>query len=267
MCIDRPAILEGHKRLDKTKSLCPSLNQFDDIINEANQLVEDSNNWLAAHNLDFVERYIKGEWNLIINFVVLKSNEVYDLVISAVPFRGENFCTPLSCFYDREPHVNIDGGRSKHLMFICDTYPVECPKKIVPSFVWLESAQERKDIVREIFASPSQHIVKIRYTVCKREISFSTASDGFGDNSDSIPRLIQGGPKIVNDISSHNCKIVRKWLRKLDFMRMDKSIRVGLNYNVVWFRFEKSLDSFLKINKVFLSPRETKFCAMKNIGH
>ncbi len=263
MNLDRPAINPRHTRSNKTKRVCSSFSQGDDLLNEADQLVKDSNNWLAAHNLNFVERYIQGELEIIVNFIVLKRNEKYDLVIAAIPFWSNNFCSSLSYSDIRKAHINLDSGRCKHFVFVRDAYPVECPKKIVSSFVWLEGAQKREDARTKIIETPFNHFFELDLTVCKGEISLAPTINRSRKNSGGIPSEIKSAPKIVNNISRYRGEVIRKWLSELDFMNVNPPLRIGINNKLVWFRFEKNLDSFLKINKVFLSPRKPNFCVMK----
>jgi hypothetical protein len=51
----------------------------------ASQLVEDSNNWLAFHNLDLIESYIKGGLEIALKIAVGAGRSNYDLVFVPIP--------------------------------------------------------------------------------------------------------------------------------------------------------------------------------------
>jgi len=248
---------------DKSKSSGLSFQSSKDAINYAKQITEDAKHWVSTHNIHLVERYIKGELQIVVlNECAGCGNGKYDLLFNNIPFGYQNSGRSIGRTRNlRMTNVHstrFNPDRSEHPVLICSAYPIESPNEIIPSFVWLETSQERKNILIEIFGpSLFEHALKISKTVGNGEIGLLGGTDGFASNRNSVPRLIQGDSEIVNRIGGDNCKFIRKRFGKFNLVKIVNSIRICLSDSGVWLSIEKDLDPLFKINDVFL-------CSTKN---
>ena len=139
-------------------------------------------------------------------------------------------------------------------MLIEIAYPVECPQKIIPSFVWLERFKERPNLIREMLKnSPT---LELRFAVSDREFSLPTfnASRGPENSEDSLVKSI---PKISNSVSSYIEQSIRDRFGEHGFVEFMDSIRIRLDNNGCWLSFVKGKNLLVKIKDVFLSPSQT----------
>ena len=116
-----------------------SLRSDQDIRDFVRKSVEDSKHWFATHTLNFAKSYIEGNIELVFKSCIRTDTGEYDLVFVAIEdeFREEGRVTnmndaDLSCSFAVQSH------RAQDSMLICVTHILECPEKIIPSFVWLE---------------------------------------------------------------------------------------------------------------------------------
>ena len=250
---------------DKSESSHLRFQSSEDAINHAKQVTKDAKDWIAAHNVHLVERYIKGELRIVVlNDCAGFGDRKYDLLLSNVPPRGHESYRTGNTIEGTDVHStrhHPDGG--KHPMLICSAYPVECPNEVVPSFVWLESPQERKNILMEIFGPflpehTLEHNFKFAEAIGDGKIGFPGDLNRTRSNCNSMPCLIQGGSEIVNRIRGNNCKFIRERLGEFDLVNLINSIRIGLSDSGVWPCIEKNIDLLFKIKDVFLCSADTE---------
>src|SRR5208283_926226 len=169
----RGVILE---KSDKSKPSHLRFKSSKDAVNYAKQITEDAKHWITTYNVHLIERYIKGELQIVIlNDCAGFGDGKYDLLFNNIPFGYQN-CGRTIDRTRNMPMTNVHStrpnpDRSEHPVLICSAYPIECPNEIVPSFVWLERSQERKNILMEIFGpSLLEHTFKIAKAVGNGEI-------------------------------------------------------------------------------------------------
>jgi hypothetical protein len=64
----------------------PSPFRFDsgeDVLDNANEIVQNSKRWLARHNLNFVEGYVKGQFQLAIHCVASKEGAKFYCLLNS----------------------------------------------------------------------------------------------------------------------------------------------------------------------------------------
>ncbi len=253
---------------DITKHPRSSFESFDDVLNYARKGIEYINHRMAIRKGNFVKIYVEGEIYIVFDSCVTFQNSKYDLIIGCVlpAIKMQSFFFRFSKgggVISRKTRNNMDWGNDPVLVF--DAYPVKCPNKTVFSFVWLERTQERENLFGESIAPTVIEPVQSSNIVEDRERGFVGIRNGFGGNGNSIPSVIKSRPKIINSISGHGCKNVRNWFSKFNcnLFQFLNSMQVGITDNSVWFFLQKGTYPFVKINDVFLTPRETEFCAME----
>ena len=80
--------------LNDAKPLGLQFNSQEDAINYVRQITEDSSRWLAFHNLNLIEHYVKGEFYIASNLTILSTGREYDLLVSGIPTLGHENSTP-----------------------------------------------------------------------------------------------------------------------------------------------------------------------------
>ena len=247
---------------NKSESYGIQFHRQKDTANYISQLVEDSNRWLTRHNLNFVERYIKGEIYIIIKLTVLATNREYDLLFTAIPSGGLETMIPQTRL-DSAVKVNKKNtNRCKHPVLISVAHPVECPENIIPSFVWLEPAKERPNLLGEIFAFAHKSSLKVGRINTKGEMGILGVGDtrAFSNNETS---LVKSCSEVINGVSSNSSQFIGERIGEFDFVKMVNSIRIGFCNVGIGFCLEESLSLSLKINNVLLSPRPTEACTLE----
>ena len=71
-----------------SKSSALHFNSQQDALNFAGQQIKDVNDWLAFHNLNFTERYSKGDLAIVFKDFIATDNDEYELIVSSVPPQG-----------------------------------------------------------------------------------------------------------------------------------------------------------------------------------
>jgi hypothetical protein len=233
------------------------LNKHEYATNHIQDLAENGNRWLAFHNLNLVKRYIEGEIYVVIDFNVLGLKTPYQFLFSAIPHRGPYNMKSRGCRHCALDLTKEDAHRRKHPVLICVAYPVQCPEKVVPSFVWLDRAKKRPDLLGEIFTFAFKSSLKVRSIFPEREMSVLRVrgAGGAGDNKTS---LVKGRSKIVDCICGDNGQFVRDRSSKFDFIKLVNSIRIGFSNVGIGLCLEESLRSLVKINDVIFAPCPTQ---------
>jgi len=248
---DRPAIDVVEPNLNKSEPPALRFETHEDALDYARKIMEDCKRWFVSHNASFVERFVKGELYIVFGACFFSGDLYYDLVFSIIPPRGAD--NHWGGDFGMMDKTSDNGGpnQTQNIMLISIAFPIECPKKTVPVFVWLERSDKRDNFVWEFFASPTNMSVKLSSVVSKGEISFLPPLDSSTDKSDSVPYLIKSRPKVVNNVGCNSIKF-GKGFSKLQF---ENFIRVGLNDEGVWFCTKESFDSRFEFDQMLLCSR------------
>src|ERR1017187_10348780 len=140
--------------LDKPDTAGLRFDTHDDALNFAAQLVNDSKDWLAVHDLNIVKRYKEAELEIVFEFRVRPQRDKFHLVFSSIPDVGFGH-TEVASDFDTTSHANhASSNRDHDFVLIPVTNFVECPQNIVASQVRLEPAKERLDFFRQVLGPP-----------------------------------------------------------------------------------------------------------------
>ena|ERR1039458_209918 len=245
--------MESHLLLDNPQTTALRFDSQQDALDFAAQGVEDSKHWLAAHNLDFVKRYENSEIEIVVEVHRGVEGQEHHLVFCSIPNVAIRHTEVTKTSNINAGADNSRIHRDQHFMLIRDAYFVECPEKVIASWVRLEAAKERVDLWRDILG-PAQSICHLTDTPSEREGSElwvnTTESDG-----DGIARVVESIPKILDDVSSDLGKGRWENFSQLELVNlMVGIIRVRLHDSFVGTITTKVGDFPLKIGKVFLSP-------------
>jgi hypothetical protein len=189
--------MKKQSSLDISESSGLCLDNAQDALDHASHLVKSCNDWLASHNLNFVERYDKMEIDVIVS--VGTSLSKYSFIFNAIPCWQRNDIVAGDLFLRNLNRTLEKTDRNEDLMLISVAYPVESPQKIIPSFVWLERSKERLNIISEICKEAIP--LKLRGIVSERKFSSSRLHDVRNTKS-GVDSLVKSRPEIEDGIST-----------------------------------------------------------------
>lgn len=200
----------------------------DDALNFAAKQVEDSKRWQAAHELNIAKHYASGNLELCLKCAARFHAGQFHLVFSAIPYESHDFKTAaakLSVF--KNDLAGLDRNGNNDRVFVGITEFVQCPEKIVPSFVWLESANEILDFYRDFFTASVDLLVQAGTLISEgksRVVSFSSSGD-----SSRVTRMIERGSQAVDCVKDSEGESLWHRLNKLDLVNFLGGIRICLD--------------------------------------
>jgi hypothetical protein len=241
----------------------PSL-RFDshqDALYFAAKSVQDSKDWLARNDRNFVDRYRREEIEIVVPLRIRdnerpKANQ-YHLIFNAIPNvrirHGKGATVPAN---GRESALHdLHQGRDE-FVFIPVTQFVQCPQEVIASSVRLEPAKQRLNLLREVCGSPygASHLGNIP---SEREGSIFRARITVGDG-DCVASIVQSAPEVHDNIACDIRKGNGKWLRELDLVYLPvRFLRVWLDNLFVGIETVETHDSLVEIGQeIVLSPCE-----------
>lgn len=253
---------------DDPDSLTLSFSSQDDALNFAKQAVQDSKDFLTANNLNIAERYVKGELALVAKFRTRLGDGVYQLLFCAIP----SWCADESSGPHRhrvDEHMHASAGETdarNYSVLISGSYPVKCPEKIVPSFVWLERSKERHNILGDILTSSLDYIFEVGSTAGEGEVSTFRVRASTGDGC-HISGLVEGGSHIAERIDSNVGETFWEGFDELKLVHALESVVVELNDVGAWIGFTECIDFYRQVTEVFLCATDASLGAIKGISH
>jgi|GEM_PF-3470237 len=225
---------------EKSDSLSLSFNSHKDALNFVDHCAENANRWLSSNNVNFAERYKKGEAEVCITLYLAAESNAHEfkLIFRAVPVRSPNSegATSVENGAVTTPNRNFEAPRGNNdgdddFVFAGITELVQCPQEIVPSFVWLTRKHQVKDFFRDVLGSSVLAAGSLSSVSPKREMCMSSlgaASDGH-----SISSVIKGGSHGVDRIRSNTLQSDWDGLSKSDLKHILKGVVIALdNLNV-----------------------------------
>lgn len=257
---------------DQSDAPCLSFGSHQDALDYADKVVEDCNGFLAAHNLNVIEAYERGDAYLVLQVGVIGGAPCeHDLLFGAIPHdwgvdHPEWFGYSLQDLQagkgelPRPPGIDSDG--SQDCVFVSTTYLVQCPERVIPSLVWLERPKQRDDLLRDMLAIPLSTNFEIRGVASERKVAMATRR-----KRDRVSSVVKGFPEIVDGVPS-DLGSLRQGLRAPhlvhDFLGL---IRVGFRNNFVGVALFERDDSVFEILDVNLCSRKFTACTGERISH
>jgi hypothetical protein len=236
-----------------------------DSIDHARQIVHDGLNWLSINDRDFLKRYEEGEIQIVVKLRVGACVKEYDLVFCAIPDWIEVNGKSGPLHFDSLKQRAIAHGH-QDLMLIGDAYLVECPEKVIASFVWLQSSQERVNLLRNISASAFQCVVEGSAISSKGKVSFSRTAPVSGGNA--VDSMVKRIPDITGSIADNLGKFFGNGSDEFDFkLNVVGVLRVGFNNSLVWVTVVEGAKLDFEVRDVLLSPSQFAASALKDITH
>jgi hypothetical protein len=256
-------MIENSNEID---SLGLRFESANDAQNYVEKVTQDSLRRLAVYNFDVAKNYMAGKLDIRLHCRSLSTHKEWHFLFRSIPDRGERTSTAgdtgTNASGDVGGEVEIgfetnpgcaDGNRGKDAVFIGVADFIQCPEKIVPSFVWLEPANQIRDFARERFASSFQGAVEVGGVRGKRKEGVPVVlSRGKHCEAGLVESATQVDDRIGGNIFERN------WhgLTQLDLMHFITSIRIDINRVDVRVSFEEFRNLPFEILDVMQCPHE-----------
>jgi hypothetical protein len=216
---------------------------------------------LTVENPNFVERYKKGNLQLLLEFSTGLIPKKYVIFFQGANcLVGENYprvrfsrTWKLFGIQARQMHSNIRSNNGdRESVFIDNAQAVQTPENIpIPSLVWLNSADRIYNVLpHSLYLSKTFGFV-FRGAVGYREINF--AFSGVGAAPERARQIIQGGSSILNDVACDGEDCRSDWLYARDVVRCS-ALRINTALNCVWPTPYEFGDLDFKILEVMVGP-------------
>jgi hypothetical protein len=239
------------KSLKESNPPSLSFKSHDDAVNYANQLVEDSNRWLAVHNINLCQRY--ENLNLEVDAVCRSVYEMgdYHLVFRAVPSGRETKGKgALEAGVASIATASSYSNWNDNFVFVGVTKLVQGPEKVIPSFVWLKRNHQVKDFFGQILGLGFYSTLHLGESIPEREMRVLPV--GIGSDSDSVTSLIKSGSHVVNTIRRNTGQADWHEFSQLDFVKILSSVSILFDDLGVWITFKESRGFPLKFSHAAL---------------
>src|ERR1017187_228008 len=231
-----------------------------DALDFAAKIVQDSKDWLARNDRNFIDRYKRVEIEIVVPCCSSNDNgtepQNYHLIFRAIPnmrirHRERSAIPPSGS--STAPH---DGShRCNEFVFLPITQFIECLQEVIPSTVRLESAKERLNLFREMGRAPNgaSHLGKVTSEGERGVFGFGWVNC----KSDGVPCVVQAFPQIPNQIADDVGNLWRERLNHLDLMDLPSRLRIGFDNLCIWIVIHPLADAPMEVGKeIFLSPCE-----------
>src|SRR5947209_4104119 len=241
--------------LDETKPLRLRFESHDDALDYAKKLVKDQADWRVFHQFDIAHSYMVGDLDLHIRCASDRLAEKFHFVFRPVP-NGKGHSKAGGGNPPRpHPSASRNDDRGDGRVFVGVTEHVKYPEGNIPSFVWLERANEVNDFFREFFQTTPYGVLKVRLRAGNREESVLNFFPG-REQDDGVDGLVEGGAEVISGVQSNAGQRDRYGLSELDLMNFLGSVRVNLYDKGVWLCFDELAHLPFEVTDVLLCARK-----------
>ena len=231
--------------LDESKFTTLGLRRLDDQVDLLAHKKEGGRDGHIAKRFDLVERYREGHAALVVNVSAMTDPGDYDVVLLSVESRGADLDLPadLDAFRKCASSREINGGDPRMERV---TELVQGPEEVIPSFVWLERAKHRHNLLGKIAAASFDGVIESGRIISDREVGLF-GFDFPGSDGGSVPSLIERGPQgIDSSVRDVSPILFGDALVEMDFEKFLGSIRINLSSLSVTYAFDVGKETLLK---------------------
>jgi hypothetical protein len=239
-----------------------------DALDYARHSAEHGNRMLASYNVtDVVERYRKGDINIVLNLIGGSGAEEFNLVFFAIPSGDRSLYRPPVKYQSaHKACLPADGDGEKQLMLWPVRKFIQSPEGIIPSFVRIEPFKECPDFRRQIIAAAFGIVPHLALSWPNREltgfgISLSSAD---GDNK---AKLVKDCPKIVRGFEHNMGQVFRQPSSEFDFVNICESINIFLNDVGPWLLLSEDIDFSVQFGNLTLCTRQHALGTSEVVNH
>ncbi len=249
---------------NKTNPTRLSFRTAQDALNFAGNTQENFVNGSRGKNIDLAEHYKRGDFEISLElaFTVGGNSDKYDLIFCPVPLRAEKDSAVAAVSAEEictsSPY---HAGRSTHkwpheTVLIGVVQTVQGPQGVISSLVRLERHKERKDFIRNVFASAAANHVRFEFveTVGNREVR-AFGGDFSSSDGASIPDLVEGISQVGDGILGGVSEFPRYGFDKSIYYEFVLGIRIDFAHQFVWICLPETFKLPLKVtNMLFALP-------------
>jgi hypothetical protein len=250
------------KSFDKSDTAALSFRTQQDALDYASDVVQDGNDRLAAQGFNFIERYRKGELNIVVKIKSKRRMGKRDLVFRAVPMWGmQNGDRTRPTLNIESTGSNTDGREQS--VFVSVAQLVQGPEKVIPSLVRLEPAKKRKDFVRQFLGATATYcVVKSSDVVPKGKVR-SFGRRFAGSDCGGVTNLIEDGAERFNGFGCSINASNGNWSLKSN--PVHPRIHVQLGDAFVGVFCMSGFQSFFELSNVLFCTCQTPVWAVKGM--
>jgi hypothetical protein len=151
-------------------------------------------------------------------------------------------------------------------MFIGISNLVRGPEEIIPSFVSIESFEDRADFRGQILAATVQ--IVLPFLLARSEGKLDVIERwGFGSDGAGIANLIEYKPQIVGGIEQDAGQNFRRLFGEFSLVKIAAKIGVMINESGPWPICDESVNGLIKLTDVVMCTRKRQSRAMKQISY
>jgi hypothetical protein len=245
----------------------------DDALYELEHFVERFNQRLTLDNLRLVERYLKFELHILLEFKVsgfdiefvahfqrfcgaTKASPAYQSHQSSRVGHGIVDCHSGIVIDSHGPELVPRSRSEQQAVFVDVIQLVEMPKRVVPTSVWFESIDTFNRIwPRTLYFSSELGRHVFRGAVCDGEPDVAARSlRGDALSNQLVNQVIESGPKVLEYIASNDGDGRRDLLNSRNVIDMLSRLRIYLLSNSIGLESVKAVEREIEIADVLFGP-------------
>lgn len=233
-----------------------------DVINKLGHFFERWDKRLTLENPNFIERYKEGELQILLQFSAGIIPKEYVIVFQGKPHVGDTQYPRIRFrrlweqlrIKARQMDAEICADNSnRDTVFVDNAQLVQTPENLsLPSLVWFDSADCIYGVLpHSLYLSKTSGFV-FKGAISDREVD-SVFTSAIRSATKSESQVIQGGPQILNGITSDSEDYRADWLNVRDTVR-GSSLRINLADSFIWPSLEEPVNLDIQIRDVMVGP-------------
>lgn len=248
----------SEKRLESFNSAAYELGKFMDRFSER----------LTTRNPRFVERYIKRELHILIEFSIRGVNEKFVAYLERAEgvggpekeLEGSEIKThAFSRLSHSRPGIKATesaaSGKQKPVL-VDIVKSAESPEfRALPSVIWFDGADRINSLLPHSLYFSGKHFQKVFGARRDWEASFVTEFDAPASHEKKLlGKIIKSAPEIVQSGPSNYRDFYRGRLDAAYIINQLSSLRIALGGDFVWCGLEKGMENAIKLNDILVGP-------------
>jgi hypothetical protein len=218
-----------------------------------------------ATSLLVLDRYKDVECSVVLKMRAPLNAGVFDLVFRAIPHEwiekpnrlGQAGSANLDV--DCLSHDECDQGVLTQITQVVE----DVNSGSIPSLVTLERSQERLDFRRQVLATTPYAVVEIGGSISDRKGDVSRIGAAAGSQMGAECRVIETGPRMLDDFGGENAPPKWEALSELQFVDFVGSVRIVLHSMGVWLFSEKLRNLGFEVLEMFLCALDPDVSAIE----
>ncbi len=242
-----------------------------DLPNKLRHLVERCDNALALDNRRFIERYVKMEMHILLQFRFMNGPEFvasfqrdgdYTFESSSQIGKGMavigtrvDFDDGLSFGWRHTARVRCDAGGKEQAVLVDCVKAMEFPERVVPipSFVWFERIESFNNVLpKELYFSTNVGRHVFRGVVDNWELS--PTRDHTGGPRKLVGQMVESAPEIVQSIPNDDRNFQGDIANTNQVVAALSCVEIILEPNTIWFGIPERLKGQMQILDVLFGP-------------